>query len=139
MKPRPYNDNFCPIDAADTCRYIICTSLLFVSTAGREAGYLGRLPHFATRTKTTESAERQLRPQPGHKSPTSGANPSAPNKQRPVSAGRCTGDTMPGGVKEKKGVFGAGALLPQFLAELTITLNSHIWDYHSISARSWQA
>jgi len=38
-----------------------------------------------------------------------------------------------------KGVFGAGALLPQFLAELTDTLNSQICNQYPMSASSWQA
>jgi len=62
-----------------------------------------------------------------------------PKKRHPAFAGRRAGDAITGGVKKLKGVFGAGALLPQFLAELTITLNSHIWGYHSIRGRSWQA
>lgn len=42
-------------------------------------------------------------------------------------------------VFEMEGVFGAGALPPQFLAELTDTLNSRICNYNPTSARLWQA
>ena len=60
-------------------------------------------------------------------------------KKRPAFAGRRSVDTIPGGVNKFKGVFGAGALLPQFLTELTITLNSQLWNYYSITGMSWQA
>lgn len=42
-------------------------------------------------------------------------------------------------VLEMEGVFDAGALPPQFLAELTDTLNSRIWNYHAATGRLWQA
>jgi hypothetical protein len=58
----------------------------------------------------------------------SAGRPFIPKKRHPAFAG-C----------QMMGVFGVGALLPQFLAELTSTLNSRIWNYHSISARAWQA
>ena len=59
--------------------------------------------------------------------------------KRPAFAGRRSGDTAPGTVNKLKGVFGAGALLPQFLAELTDTLNSQICTYYSISNLAGQA
>jgi len=52
-------------------------------------------------------------------------------KKRPAFAGRQA--------KKLKGVFGAGALLPQFLAELTDTLNSQICTQYSMLVPSWQA
>lgn len=84
------------------------TSLLCVSTAGREAD-------------SAESASAFLEKE-------SAWRPFIPKKRHPAFAG-C----------QMMGVFGVGALLPQFLAELTSTLNSRIWNYHSISARPWQA
>jgi hypothetical protein len=42
-------------------------------------------------------------------------------------------------LKKKTGVFGGGALLPQFLAELTVTLNSLICSQYLTSACLWQA
>jgi hypothetical protein len=68
-----------------------------------------------------------------------GANASTPKKRNPAFAARRAGDATTGGVKKVKGVFGAGALLPQFLAELTVTLNSQICSYYSIPAVAWQA
>jgi hypothetical protein len=42
------------------------------------------------------------------------------------------------GLPKRTGVFGAGASLPQFLSELTATLNSLIWDKPKIMAGSPQ-
>ena len=105
-------------------RFTPGTSLLCVSTAGREAGVTESALAFLEK----ESAERPFGSQPGPASPTLGANWFSPKKRHPAFAG-C----------QMEGVFGVGALLPQFLAELTSTLNSRIWNYYSISARPWQA
>jgi hypothetical protein len=97
------------------------TSLLFVSTAGRGAGSSGSAPAFFTGSSKQAGGRDRLKKRP------------------PDFAGRRADDTITGGVKKIKGVFGVGALLPQFLAELTITLNSQIWNHNSISVTAWQA
>ena len=73
------------------------------------------------------------------KCPRNTRNDTKQKNKRPAFAGRRSGDTTPGRVNKLKGVFGAGALLPQFLAELTDTLNSQICTYYSMSVPSWQA
>jgi hypothetical protein len=105
-------------------RFTSGTSLLCVSTAGRKAG--SAEPALAFLEK--ESAEWPFGPQSGPASPIFGANWFSPKKRHPTFVG-C----------QMEGVFGVGALLPQFLAELTSTLNSRIWSYNSISAHPWQA
>ncbi len=47
-------------------------------------------------------------------------------KKHPAFAGCCAGDIIADRFMKWTGVFGVGALLPQFLAELTSTLNSRI-------------
>lgn len=110
-----------------TKAFNVVTYLLCVLTAGRWAVSQEVVPAFFIRRKE-ESAERPFGTQPGQASPTPGANRFMPKKRHPAQAG-C----------QMKGVFGAGALLPQFLTELTNTLNSRIWNYYSISARPRQA
>ena len=93
--------------------FITGTSLLFVSTAGREAGSSesasafifheaketpGMVCHGET-SNEEESAERPFGPQSGQASPTLGANPTIPKKKRPACAGRRSGDVIPGGAK----------------------------------------
>jgi hypothetical protein len=116
-------------------RFTFGTSLLCVSTAEREAG--SAEPALAFFEK--ESAKRPFGPRPGQASPTLGANRFIPKKRHPAFTGRRAGGFSTSEIKKWKGVFGVGALLPQFLAELTSTLNSRIWNYYSISARPWQA
>ena len=82
------------------------TSLPCVSTAGRGAAF-------------SEAALAFLEPAAGD------WERAMLKKRHPAFAGRRAGDVVTSGVKKLKGVFGAGALLPQFLAELTDTLNSH--------------
>jgi hypothetical protein len=60
-------------------------------------------------------------------------------KKHPAFAGCCAGDIIADRFLKWKGVFDVGALLPQFLAELTSTLNSRICKYNSTSAQTWQA
>lgn len=136
MKTSFFNSMVCGVDVTNAGGQIVGTSLLFVSTAGREAGSsesafaFGKgapsISRWGNTSHEEESAEWPFGPRPGQASPTPGANPSFPKKKRPAFAGRRSGDAIPGGVKELKGVFGAGALLPQFLAELTDTINSQI-------------
>lgn len=154
MKKTTIFQAFSSVDAANSRRYVSCITPPVASVSGREAGSLESASAFisheaketprmvchgdASNEEEEESAERPFGPQSGQESPTLGANPTIPKKRHPAFAGRRAGDAITGGVKKLKGVFGAGALMPQFLAELTITLNSHIWDYHTVSARSWQ-
>jgi len=133
MKKTAHFPTFSAVDAAQTCPYIKGTSLLCVSMAGREAGFAE--PALAFWEK--EGARWSFGPQPEQGSPSSGANGLIPKKRHPACAGCRAGDAITGGVKWK-GVFGVGALLPQFLTELTSTLNSRIWEYDFISARPWQ-
>lgn len=94
------------------------TSLLCVSTPGRGAVSMEAAPAFFWRNVTRKGDALKMK--------------------HPAFAG-CRGGFSTSAGTKKKGVFGVGALLPQFLAELTSTLNSQIWYYHSISARPWQA
>jgi hypothetical protein len=86
---------FCAIDGIDMGQYFIGTSLLFVSTAGHEAGFCESA--FAYLEK--ESAEWPFGPQSGQESPTLGANRSTPKKKRPAFPGRRSGDAIPGGLQ----------------------------------------
>ena len=72
----------------------VATSLLCISTAGREAGFTE--PALAFWEK--ESAKRPFGPQPGQGSPTLGANRFIPTKRHPAFAGRRAGDAITGGV-----------------------------------------
>lgn len=115
--------HFCSVDAALGTGHIACTTPV-VSMAGCEADSHGSASAFLK-----ESAEWPFGPRSGQESPTLGANRSVQKSKHPACAG-CL---------KKKGVFDVGALLPQFLAELTSTLNSRIWNYGSMSACLWQA
>jgi hypothetical protein len=100
-------------------KFNILTSILCVASAGR-----GAVSSEATRAFFGRERAGGL---------------DALKTKHPAFAGRRAGGFSTSGGTKKKGVFGVGALLPQFLAELTSTLNSQIWNYHSISARPWQA
>jgi hypothetical protein len=117
----------CGVDISSASGQIAGTSLLFVSTTGREAGSSGS----ASASTQEECAEWPFGPQSGQESPTLGANCFTQKKGHPVFAG-CR-------LNKLTGVFGAGALLPQFLAELTDTLYSLICKHCRTSAHSWQA
>lgn len=77
-----------------TMAFNVATSLLCVSTAGREAGSAEPALVFWEK----ESAERPFGPQPGQGSPTLGANRFSPKKRHPAFAGRRAGDAITGGV-----------------------------------------
>ena len=93
------------------------TSLLFVSTAGREAGSSESAFAFFTRTgkgtprvashrelhEDKESAEWPFGPRSGQESPTLGANPFIPKRKRLAFAERRSGDATLGRVKKIKG------------------------------------
>jgi len=73
---------FCAVDADGVSVEILCTSLLFVSTAGREAGSC----ESAFASLEEESAEWPFGPRSGQESPTLGANRATPKKK--IEAGR---------------------------------------------------
>ncbi len=74
-------------------------------------------------------------------SPSSSKTGSRPHddvvRQKDISQSKA-GSPARAGLPEEAGVFGAGALLPQFLSELTATLNSLICDQPTISGESPQ-
>ena len=94
-------------------RFTFSTSLLCVSTAGREAGSSESASAFnvcelngasrmvcncETPNEAEENAKRPIGPRSGQENPTLGANPPIPKKKRPAFAGRRSGDAIPGGV-----------------------------------------
>jgi hypothetical protein len=94
MKTVSLNSRFWGVDAAHTIWQNAASSLLFVSTAGREAGSLESASAFVGE----ESAEWPYGPRPGLESPTLGANHPIPKKRHPAFAERRTGDAITGGV-----------------------------------------
>jgi hypothetical protein len=98
------NLRFCGVDAASVSGQNDSSSLLFVSTAGREAGSSESASAFVGK----ENAEWVFSPRPGQGSPTLGANCSIPKKRHSAFAGRRAGDAITGGV--------TGRIKPQFVS-----------------------
>ena len=88
MNPGAYIPPVCRVDAAKPCRQIVGTSLLFVSTAGREAGSAESASAFVTRE------EEGI--------PRISCRESGANKRHPAFAGRRADDAITGGLMAER-------------------------------------
>ncbi len=96
MKTTFRNSQVRGVDAGRANGQIVGTSLLFVLTAGREAGSSESASAFLEK----ESAEWLFSPRPGQASPTLGAKRSIPKRNVPLSRDVGPGMLSPEGLDE---------------------------------------